>query len=72
MTLECDDALCGPAEHAYQRGWFFHISNAIKFSPGGSDIEITYTQGRGRKHTVTICDRGPGIPEEDLEEIFER
>jgi signal transduction histidine kinase len=54
------------------------IGNAIKFSPEGSQISISFeksqiTKRSGRKVdaiTVNISDEGCGIPEEELNEIF--
>jgi two-component system sensor histidine kinase MprB len=43
------------------------VANAVKFSPEGSAIEIHVT-GRA----VEVRDHGPGIPEADLDLIFER
>lgn len=47
------------------------VANAIKFSPEGSTIEI---EGRstpqGELH-IAVADRGPGIPEKELDSIFE-
>lgn len=43
------------------------LSNAIKYSPTGGQIRITLQQ-----HILTIEDEGPGIPEENREEIFKR
>lgn len=52
----------------------FHnlLSNAVKFSPEGSTIEVYYTIEKREKALIKICDQGPGIPEDDLEAIFER
>jgi len=52
------------------------ISNAIKFSPAGSTISITFahrttTEGC-RLVTVSIADQGIGIPPEDIERLFTR
>lgn len=47
------------------------LSNAIKYSPSGGLIEIIATSGDGHI-TVTIRDRGIGIPEQDMQGIFER
>jgi two-component system sensor histidine kinase MprB len=41
------------------------VDNAIKYSHGAVDIEVTAT-------TLTVRDRGPGIADEDLERIFDR
>lgn len=43
------------------------MSNAIKFSPGGGQIEM-----RLFEHTLTITDHGCGISAEDQKHIFER
>lgn len=46
------------------------ISNAIKFSPDGKDIDLrAYRWGR-RSFVVEVVDRGCGISEEDLENIW--
>ncbi len=47
------------------------LSNAAKFSPEGEDIEISMdiTADRAR---VAVRDRGPGVPEEFRERLFER
>ncbi|MEI6184364.1 MAG: PAS domain-containing sensor histidine kinase [Bacteroidota bacterium] len=47
------------------------VSNAIKFSPDNSVIEI-YTQAYPSNLTLQITDNGIGIPEEDKEHMFER
>jgi two-component system, OmpR family, sensor kinase len=47
------------------------ISNAMKYSPDGSLIEIT-ARVEGRQVAVSVRDEGMGIPEEDLANIFGR
>lgn len=47
------------------------IENAAKYSPQGSLITISVTEESSRV-LITITDEGPGIPENDLERIFER
>lgn len=47
------------------------LDNAIKYSDEGSEILCT-VGGNSEKAEVTIRDRGPGIPESELEKIFER
>ncbi len=47
------------------------ISNALKYSPDGSLIEVIATRERNAV-VVTVTDRGMGIPEADLPHIFDR
>lgn len=46
------------------------LSNADRFSPGGApiDVEVSFVPGT----RVTISDRGPGVPDEDLLVMFDR
>lgn len=47
------------------------LDNAAKYAPTGTSLEIC--AGRTGEHvTVTVADRGPGIPEEDLERVFDK
>lgn len=47
------------------------LGNAIKFSPEESNIEITYVR-EDHWITVRITDEGPGIPDEQQKNIFDR
>jgi two-component sensor histidine kinase len=47
------------------------LSNAVKFSPDGGLIEVEYADRAGSS-AITVSDRGPGIPEEDLQNVFDR
>ncbi len=47
------------------------ISNAISFSPAGGTIALS-AERAGSVVRVTIQDEGPGIPEDKLEDIFNR
>lgn len=47
------------------------ISNAMKYSPENTQIEI-FVEANKKEYSVHIKDNGIGIPEEDLERIFER
>lgn len=47
------------------------LSNAVKFSPPGGTITLTMIRDHDRL-TITVQDCGPGIPEEELELIFDQ
>jgi two-component system sensor histidine kinase KdpD len=47
------------------------LGNAVKYSPPGSTISISASQADGAV-TVRVCDQGSGIPQAELESIFER
>ncbi len=47
------------------------VSNAVKYSPGSRDIQVTaFTDGDDVK--IEVRDRGLGIPEDDLPRMFTR
>lgn len=47
------------------------LDNAARFSPENSLIEIEATPCDGEGVTVSVIDRGMGVPEQDRERIFE-
>jgi K+-sensing histidine kinase KdpD len=47
------------------------LDNAVKYSPKGSPIELA-VETASEEIRVSVVDRGPGIPEELKEEVFER
>ena len=47
------------------------IENAIKFSPAGANITITFRQNE-HDIVLSVTDAGPGISEKDKSKIFER
>jgi two-component system sensor histidine kinase KdpD len=46
------------------------LENALKFSPPGSAVHVRVTATR-REAIVRIVDQGPGLPEAELERVFE-
>ncbi len=48
------------------------ISNAIKFSPAGSQIDLTARNLDENEVVIEVQDQGRGIPADKLENIFER
>ena len=47
------------------------LSNAVKYSPADLPIEVMVSETDGTIE-VSVTDRGPGIPENEMERIFER
>ncbi|MFN9848283.1 MAG: stimulus-sensing domain-containing protein [Alphaproteobacteria bacterium] len=47
------------------------VDNARSFSPPGSAVTVTLERARGEV-VLSVVDRGPGIPQENLETVFER
>jgi signal transduction histidine kinase len=47
------------------------IDNALRYAPQGEPI-VVITERIGRRIVVEVADRGPGVPEEEREHIFER
>jgi len=45
--------------------------NALKFAPRGSRVELALVVS-DEEARLTVSDEGPGIPEEDLDRVFER
>ena len=45
------------------------IANAIKFSPEGGSVELAVREGKGVAE-LCISDRGPGVPDAELEFLF--
>jgi len=47
------------------------LENAVKYTPAGTPIEINATAADGTV-TVEVADRGPGLPPESEEQVFEK
>jgi PAS domain S-box-containing protein len=47
------------------------VNNAVKYAPDSQEIIIHAEQQNGQTR-ITVSDRGPGIPAEDLPHLFER
>ncbi len=56
----------------YMRQVLFNLlSNAHKYSPTDGELEIGVTSG-GEDVTITVTDSGPGVPENEIDHLFER
>ncbi|HLJ75056.1 MAG TPA: ATP-binding protein, partial [Thermoanaerobaculia bacterium] len=47
------------------------LENAVKYSPDGSEINVDVHERDGQVIT-SVCDRGIGIPPDELSQVFER
>jgi PAS domain S-box-containing protein len=47
------------------------LANAIRFAPPGSDVKLEWHADAHGQLRVSVRDHGPGIPEDELESIFE-
>src|SRR5690606_31955254 len=45
------------------------LSNAIKYSPDGGDIQVAVDTA-GSDAVLSVTDHGPGIPPDQMDEIF--
>jgi signal transduction histidine kinase len=48
------------------------LSNADKYSPASEPIEIAAKRNGSGELIISVRDKGPGVPEEELERIFDR
>lgn len=48
------------------------LDNAGKYTPAGSTIEVTWAANEETGFSFQVRDHGPGIPEEQLEKIFDK
>ena len=47
------------------------LDNAIKYAPAGSDVEVDFVRVQAAVE-LTVADRGPGVPPDELPYVFER
>jgi signal transduction histidine kinase len=47
------------------------VENAVNHSPIGGTVELS-ARGNGGHVEMSVADSGPGVPEADLERVFER
>lgn len=75
QNLETDLPLDLPAIYADReriRQVFMNLlDNAIKYTPPGGTLRVSMLHRTSQKVQVSICDTGPGIPDEKEDQIFE-
>jgi len=75
VTIDADGALdahvCGQPD-LLGRALENVVRNAVKHSPDGGAVQLELsTIDAGRKLRIVVSDRGPGVPADDLQAIFE-
>ena len=58
-------------EDALKQVLLILLDNAVKHTPPSAQISV-YTNVSERKAEISVCDTGPGIPEDELSRIFDR
>jgi len=48
------------------------LSNALKFTPHQGRIEVSTGLENEQQFTMRVCDSGPGIPKEEVGQVFDR
>jgi two-component system sensor histidine kinase MprB len=67
VTVDVSPLVVGGSARGLERAINNLLSNAGKFSPPGTPLEVTLRDGR-----ISVRDHGPGIAEEDLPHVFQR
>ena len=71
LDLPREQLVAGADALRYQQVVRNVLANAIRFSPLSGQIDITLTQDQIGGVLLTVADRGPGVPEDELERIFD-
>lgn len=73
LRVEAEDEIVGDWDRdLLERVLDNVLSNAIKYSPPGSPIEISLREQATGYALLAVHDRGMGLSSEDLEQVFER
>jgi two-component system sensor histidine kinase KdpD len=73
MSIETDPGIVVRADRRYLTEVIGNVvENAAKFSPPDAPIDVTVRRAGGRSAVIEIADRGPGIPPERADQVFER
>ena len=71
LELETDSPIVNGIETRLVQVFQNLLSNAFSFSPEGAAVRIKVARRNGA-YEVTVDDAGPGIPEENLDSVFQR
>lgn len=71
QVVEIDLAIVGGNRDQLKQVLLNLVSNAINYTPDGGEIYLSLRK-EGTAVRIGIRDTGPGIPEEDVEHLFER
>jgi two-component system phosphate regulon sensor histidine kinase PhoR len=73
LVVDVADSILVKADSDRLQQVLFNLTdNAIKYGSGGGDVRIAAQDGRPGMVDVSVVDRGPGIPPEALDRLFER
>ena len=67
ITADVDPWFVRAEPSALERAIVNILDNAVKFSPEGGAVDVTLKDGE-----LTVRDRGPGIPADELPHVFDR
>ncbi|MEJ2480517.1 MAG: ATP-binding protein [Acidihalobacter sp.] len=71
VVLEyCDSAIFTGRGELLRRAFENVVRNALRHSPEGAEVTVRAERESGWMR-VTVCDRGPGLPEDTLAAVFE-
>lgn len=68
-TVEVGEIILDPGR--LKQVLYNYLSNALKFSPAGSTVEVRVTNEPGDRFRVEVVDHGIGIAPEDLGKLFQ-
>jgi len=73
LSFRCEALahICAVNEGAVEQLLFQLLSNAFKFTPKGGEVRVELKFSDGRVY-LSVSDNGKGIPEEQLEHLFDR
>lgn len=67
ITVEGDDSVVRVSAVGLERAISNLLENAVKYDPSGASIEVQCSGGE-----LLVLDRGPGVPTEDSDRVFDR